>query len=257
MKSTKKEPPVRSTEFYVFAFGSPGDTNDLHNVKDAQDVGKLTDEERDYFYEEYKRRNNEVLDVCLIPKQSIQTDDSVRSRMLWNKVNDFLNQEYASEGMAWRINTAIDIINGIIEGNRCGCVVIKKKSQWVDAETEARAMRVEEAARQLEQIAKRTILPPSSNAQKTTSKNTNNYELSPAGRWVTARDYAHIKKKSIRTIEGWRHNGTIAEDKMSGCDTMGTVWERDKSRPNLIRYMIEHKPNKNESTKKKKIEWLR
>jgi len=59
-KSIKKSAGKKTSvdeEYYVFAFGLPHETEDWLNVKDVADVGKLTNDERDCFYEEYKRRS--------------------------------------------------------------------------------------------------------------------------------------------------------------------------------------------------------
>jgi len=64
---------------------------------------------------------------------------------------------------------------------------------------------------------------------------------SPDGSWRTAREYASHMGKKMKTIQDWRYKGTKAEDSMSGTDSKGTFWKRDRCNHTRILYWLEHR----------------
>jgi len=64
---------------------------------------------------------------------------------------------------------------------------------------------------------------------------------SPDGSWRTAREYASHMGKQMKTIQDWRYKGKKAADSMSGTDSKGTPWKRDKYNKTRVLYWLEHR----------------
>jgi len=118
VNSAEKESTI-GEEYYVFVFDTFTETKDLHNVKAAKPIGRLTPNQYDYLCKEFKSLDKFGI-VRFIPKGSVPMDDKFESRMLLGKVTELLGKKNESNWFRqWLINTAADTANKI--RTRDGC----------------------------------------------------------------------------------------------------------------------------------------